>query len=143
MKVMFDTNAFDKAINNIALISKHLDTISIYITDVQIIEIANIPDSKKAKRSQIFSCLCSIRPILIPHPFTFDRLDFGHFSFQIEPKYRDILKETGSNKNDALIAATAIHEGCTLVTNDDELTKRVLSVSEKVMTFEDFLKELE
>lgn len=139
LKVMFDTNAFDKAIENVSFIKKHLDRISIYITPIQVEELANIPDVKWDARKAAFLCLAELRPLIVPCIFTFDHVDFSHFSFQMEPSYWEILKDNKGNLNDALIAATSIHEKCVLITNDIELAKRVHSVSGGVKSFEDFM----
>ena len=140
---MFDTNAFDKAIGNVPYIKKYLDRIEIFITTIQIKEIANIPDCKKKTRIDDFLCLAELRPKLIPCIFTFDHFDFAHPSFKAEPSYWKILKENKGNQNDALIAATSIHEGCILITNDSELKKKVQSASGRAKSFEELMKMLE
>lgn len=142
MKVMFDANAFDNAINCVHAIKEHLDTIDVFVTDIQIEEIASIPDAKIEKRIAVFDCLCDLRPKLIPHVFTFDRINFNHFSFVTEPKYMEILKKSGKNQNDALIAATAISEGCILVTDDKEMAKLTRDAGGEVISFKEFMDGL-
>lgn len=138
-KVMFDTNAFDMACKESRYIADCLDHITIYVTSIQVEELSNIPDDRKEIRLNNFLTLCDLRPCLIPTIFTFDRIDFAHFSFETEPIYDYLVKEDKSNINDALIGATAYHEKCVLITDDKELTKRMKKVQDaQVMTYEDF-----
>ena len=138
-KVMFDTNAFDKACADSWLIKRHLDKFSIFVTSVQIEELSNIPDERKTVRLDNFLTLCDLRPCLIPTVFTFDRIDFAHFSFETEPLYDYLIKENKSNLHDALIGATAYHEGCILITDDKDLSKRMKQADDSmVMSYEEF-----
>ena len=139
---MLDSNAFDRLHEVIPTIKSKLSEIDFYVATVQVEEIAIIPDEKRDVRKRDFLTMIELRPHLVPHTFTFDAFDFGHFSFEIEPKYWSILKSTKSNKKDALIAATAIRNGCTLVTNDTELTKKMNQAGESVLSFDAFIDSL-
>lgn len=139
MNVMFDTNAFDQASVDIHMFKSKQQTFTIYITSVQVEELAKIPDSRKKIRIENLQTLCSLRPMLIPTVFSFDKLNFNFFSFKTEPAYAKVIKQSKGNINDALIAATAIHENCLLVTDDIELSKRIKAVPyDAVMTYQEF-----
>ena len=141
-KVMFDTNAFDllqKSMVNLQQLSKKY---SFYISRIQIEEIAAIPDTKKDVREKNVVSIIELHPTLIPTPFSWDAIDFSHFSFQREGSYWKILKETKANLNDALIAATAIHEDCTLITEDTELLRKMRALNKPAMTFSEFITDL-
>ena len=135
VKVMFDTNAFDKLFPYIPKLKQLAGEIEYYITDIQICELAKIPDDRKEVRLKNIRNLCELRPYLVSVPFTFDRINFSKLSFKSEASYKEILNETHSNRNDALIAATAIREGCLLVTDDTRLIKRVLQSGNQAITF--------
>ena len=137
---MFDTNAYDKACENIALIKRSKRKCEFYITGIQIKEVASIPDSKKEKRESLLLSIVDLRPRIVPTPFTFDYISFSHFSFNSCPEYYRILKESKVNRNDALIAATAIYEDCTLVTDDKELIKKMNQMRKDVVTFGEFMQ---
>ena len=124
-KIMFDTNAYDKLQNNIPTLKHTLQKYDFYVSSIQITEILAIPDEKKDIRNNNLRNLIELRPTLVPTPFTFDHLNFSSFSFSPEPSYWHILKESKANRNDALIAATAIHEDCRLVTDDKDLLRRM------------------
>ena len=139
IKIMFDTNAFDMACKESKLVANSLDQIDIFVTGVQVEELSNIPDERKEIRLDNFLTLCDLRPTLVPTIFTFDRIDFNHFSFETEPIYDYLIKENKRNINDALIGATAYHEKCILITDDKDLTKRMKKVQDaQVMTYEEF-----
>ncbi len=139
VKVMFDTNAFDKLLSYIPKLSRLVGRVEYYITDIQICELAKIPDDRKEIRLNNIRSLCALRPYLVSVPFTFDCINFSKFSFKTETSYEMILNETHSNRNDALIAAAAIHEGCILVTDDTRLIKRVLQSGNQAITFDIFI----
>ena len=141
-RVMFDSNTFDKAIEHIDEIKQHLDTIEIYVTNLQKEEICNISDDKKELREADLNCFYELNTIEIPPVFTFDHMDFAHFSFVTEPKYHVILKKTGSNWVDALIGATAISEGCMLITDDTGLTTKMHAAGGQVESFDSFIANL-
>ena len=122
---MFDSNVFDLVKEDIPLLRKWNTEIEVYVTSVQIEELKSIPDAKKAVREMNLMALEQLSPECLATIFTFDRIDFSYFSFQSNVSYGKILKESKSNINDAIIGATAIHEGCILITNDTELFKKV------------------
>ena len=139
-KIMFDTNAYDKARKNISLIRRGKKQCEYYITEIQIKEVASIPDNKKEERKSDLLSIVELRPRIVPIPFSFDYISFAHFSFNVCPDYWHILKKSKANRNDALIAATAIYEGCTLVTDDKELIKKMVRLGKDVVTFDEFLQ---
>ena len=56
--------------------------------------------------------------------------------------FNKILNSNRSNIEDAAIADTAVYEGCTLITNDDDLYERMKKNGYDVMKFDDFIKTL-
>ena len=140
-KIMFDTNAFDKVQENNSEIRKKTDKYDYYITAIQIQEILAIPENKKDIRDQNLFNIIELRPTLVPTPFTWDYFDFSQFSFSVEPAYWKVLKDAKSNRNDALIAATAIQEGCILVTNDTELLRKMKMLDKSAITFDTFISD--
>lgn len=140
-KVMFDTNAFDKIQSNISCIRQNRDKYDFYITSIQIKELLAIPESKRDLRERNITNIIELRPTLIPIPFSWDYIDFTNFSFSVEPSYWAVLKGSKSNRNDALIAATAIHEDCLLVTEDIELLKRMEKLNKPAITFDEFISK--
>ena len=141
-RIMFDTNAFDelyKTSPDFECIRKEYE---IYITTIQEAEILNIPDSMKDKRAQILAIISQLGAKIVPTPFTWDHIDFSMFSFSSEPSYWTILKHTKGNKQDALIAATAIHNGCILITEDKDLLRRMKRINEPAFSFVQFINRL-
>ena len=136
-RIMFDSNIFDKLGDNIHLLAKR-DDIDFCVTSLQIEEILSIPDKKRDVRLSTGMALCELRPKIVPTPFTFDYINFRHFTFASEPNYWKLLKESRSNRNDALIAATAIRENCFLITDDTNLLKRMKKISAMAMTYSEF-----
>lgn len=56
--------------------------------------------------------------------------------------YKSILKENGSNADDAMIADTAVFEGCTLITEDRELYMKMKSQNYDVMSLSEFINSI-
>lgn len=139
IRIMFDTNAFDKIKSDVPLLKNATEKYEFYITSIQIEELAAIPDDKKNIRISNLKNLCQIRPIVVPTPFTFDHVDFGCFTFHSEPKYSQFLNENKSNMNDALIAAAATYEKCILVTDDKWITHKMELAKENVMSYQNFI----
>ena len=136
---MFDTNAFDNLYEAKLNYEQIRDKYEVYITTIQKAEMLNIPDSKKEKREKLLAIISLLSAKTVPTPFTWNHIDFSHLSFSSEPSYWTILKQTKSNKHDALIAATAVHNGCILVTDDTDLLKRMKRINRPVFTFAEFM----
>ena len=137
-KIMFDTNEFDKVLDSNIDPDQITDKYEVYVTLIQMEEIRNIPESKKEKREKLLNTISKLKAISIPTPFTWDYFNFASFSFSIEPAYWKVLKQTKANRNDALIAATAIHEECVLVTEDKEILRDMKKLNKPAYTFIDF-----
>lgn len=145
MRVMFDSNAFDKMISaetdldRIAESTKH----EYFITSIQIEELANIPDDKREQRILNLLAMCKINARLLLTPAVIDHARIGFCVFADENDvYNDLLKASKSNVNDAMIGSTAKRENCTVVTDDDDFSKRLTKHSIPRMTYEEFIQSL-
>ena len=138
IRIMLDTNAFDKLIEVGGIDVSYSEKIQFFITNIQIKELASIPDEKIDKRINVFMMVCNLRPTIIPIAFSFSNLTFSHLKYSGGEIVSDIRKENGSNEKDALIADAAVKEGCILITNDSELSKKMLKINKQAMTYENF-----
>ena len=145
MRIMFDSNAFDKMISagidldRIAESTKH----EYFITSIQIEELASIPDEKKEQRILNLLAMCKINARLLLTPTVVDHARIGFCVFANEnDAYNDLLKCTKSNVNDAMIGSTAKRENCTVVTDDDDFSKRLAKLAIPRMTYEEFIQSL-
>ncbi len=148
MKVMFDSNAFDKLMG----LSQEIDfeqretDYEYYITPIQVEELANIPDEKKEIRVRNFLQLSSMRAILIPVPAIIGYARCGCATVVSEEE-SDILDQLGNGSTrhikDDLIGTVAKEQGCTVITNDKKFIKRLNNNEISTMTFEEWLNSLE
>ena len=145
MRIMFDTNAFDKInassedLSRIVASNKY----EFFITSIQVEEISNIPDSRKEQRTSNLLTLCKIRAhlLFVPAVVGHARLGFCVVSGS-DDLYFDLLKQTHSNVNDAMIGSTAKRENCTVVTDDIDFSKRLRNHAVSTMTYEQFIQSL-
>ena len=145
MRIMFDTNAFDKMCSSNDDVEKIIasDQYEYFITSVQIEEIGNIPDIKKEHRIQDLLVLCQIRAQLLFTPAVVGNARLGYCVAAGEDDvYSDLLKETRSNMNDAMIGSAAKIEQCTVVTDDDDFKKRLIKHGIPVLTYDEFIQSL-
>ena len=144
MRVIFDSNAFDKMKDSDVLeriISSK--TNELFITSQQVEEIGNIPDCKKEKRIQLLMILCKMRARLLYVPAVFDKGRFDCSVFTEEDDvYYDLLNQTHSNQSDAMIGSTAKRENCIIVTDDIDFAKRLKKHDIQTITFEEFVDTL-
>ena len=138
IRIMLDTNAFDKLLEAGGIDASNLGKIQLFITSIQIKELASIQDKQINKRINMFMMVCNLRPVIVPIAFSFSNLTFSHLKYSAGEIEGDIRKENGSNEKDALIADAAVREGCILITNDNELRKKMLAINAQVMTYENF-----
>ena len=145
MRIMFDTNAFDKMCSSNGDVEKIIasDQYEYFITSVQIEEIGNIPDTNKEQRIQDLLMLCQIRAQLL---FTPAAVDSGRVGYCVvggeEDVYSELLNETRSNKNDAVIGSTAKREQCTVVTDDKDFKKRLKKNGIPILSYDEFIRSL-
>lgn len=140
---MFDTNVFDKLPEFIELIRDSITRYEYYITTIQIDELCEIPDHKIEIRKRNFLMLADLRARLVPlSVFVLGWAHLGYARLGKGEVYKKILNQNQSNIEDAAIADTAVYEGCTLVTNDDDLYERMHKNGYDVMKFIDFIKTI-
>ena len=140
---MFDSNMFDNLPNCIDKIIYSKVEYEYYVTTLQIEELCKIPDSKKDKRISLITHLAILRPKLIPIPtFVLGYAKLGQVKLGDGIEYNKILNKTKSNIADALIASTAVNEGCTLITDDTKLTTKMKNNNYPVMSFSEFIESL-
>lgn len=142
-KIMFDTNVFDKLPEFIELIRDSATQYEYYITTIQIDELCDIPDHKIDIRKRNFLMLADLRARLVPlSVFILGYARLGYARLGEGEVFNKILNSNRSNIEDAAIADTAVYEGCTLITNDDDLYERMKKNGYDVMKFDDFIKTL-
>lgn len=143
-KIMFDTNVFDKLPEFIDLIRDSTTQYEYFVTTIQIDELCGIPDHKIDIRKRNFLMLADLRAKLVPLSVCIlnGRARLGYVRLGEAEVYKKILNKNNSNIDDAAIADTAVYEGCTLITNDDDLYKRMETNGYNVMKFDDFIKTL-
>jgi predicted nuclease of predicted toxin-antitoxin system len=87
--------------------------------------------------------LADLRPKLVPiSVFVLGRARLGYARLGEGLVYNKILKDNGSNKNDAIIADTCVNEGCILITEDKELHDRMIVNGYSVMYLDEFIKTI-
>ena len=135
-RFMLDTNIFDKLLNDEELIGRLRNCDDLCITNIQKAELYMIPDSdKKSKILKLFDYL-NIRTI--PHPFSFQYIDFEYFSFVSRKEVEDLKIGNERHLEDALIETSALMENLTLVTEDDSFRKRVMNRGFSVIGYDEF-----
>lgn len=143
MNFMFDTNAFDKAMENLDEIESIKNNNNFYMTYVQEQELMDIPETKRAKMLNIFNMIKETNIQKIPTTvFLLNHTPIGSGRLGNGNVYDELLNEGKTNVNDALIGETAVTEGYDLVTNDKQLYNKLLKYDIRVMTFEDFLSQI-
>jgi len=145
-KIMFDTNVFDKLPKIIEKIKKSAEVqYEYYITTIQIEELCEIPDTKKDIRVKNILMLAELRAKLVPISLLIlnGRARLGYVRLGSGEVYRKIVKSNGSNTDDAVIADTAVSEGCTLITEDKALYTRMKNNGYDVMYLDDFINTID
>ena len=141
MRIMFDTNAFDKMhddLDKILACQKY----EYYITSLQVEEIKNIPDNKETMKLKNFIALSKIQPPSLPVPAVVGVAKAGDCVPMNDSAYMDLLKVTHSNVADAMIGATAKRESCTVVTEDKDFSKRLRKHGIPTLTWDEFMSTL-
>ena len=139
MKILLDNNAIDQIVNNIDFIKTHKE-ISFYICREIAEEVSQKSDSYNPTQNII--SLLKVGVSYLPNSVFI----LGHSLLDGESQfcdentalvYKNILKETKSNISDAIIAATAVKNNCTLLTYDGGLYKKMKNCGYSVITFEE------
>jgi len=145
-KIMFDSNVFDKLPEFIGRVQNSAGSqYEYYITSIQVEELCEIPDDKQDIRKTNILMLVELRAKLVPiSVFILNgRARLGYARLGNGEVYRKILNDKKTNIDDAVIADTAVYEGCTLVTQDKDLYKKMKNNNYDVMYLEEFLDSLE
>ncbi|WP_339322140.1 hypothetical protein [Paenibacillus sp. FSL W8-0194] len=145
-KIMFDSNVFDKLPEFIDKVkNSSRKQFEYYITSIQVEELCEIPDAKQDIRKTNILMLVDLRATLVPISLFIlnGRARFGYARLGEGEVYRKILNDSKNNIDDAVIADTAVFEGCTLITQDKDLYKRMKNNSYDVMYLEDFLETID
>jgi len=138
MRIMFDTNVFDKMLSSADDVEIIVACTSndYFITSVQKEELANIRDENK---KYALLEMCTIVAKATPTPAVVGYSKVGDCVLvDLEDIYSDLLTETHSNVKDAMIGSAAKRELCTVVTNDIRFSKRLINCHIPTMTYEDF-----
>jgi predicted nucleic acid-binding protein len=139
---MFDSNVFDKLPEFIDRVKNSAGSqYEYYITSIQVEELCEIPDDKQNIRKTNILMLVELRAKLVPiSVFILNgRTRLGYARLGNGEVYRKILNDKKTNIDDAVIADTAVYEGCTLVTQDKDLYKKMKNNNYDVMYLEEFL----
>ncbi len=137
---LLDTNVFNHIVEGKVLLSNLPSDQPFYVTHLQYDEIAACSDNEKKR--ELEKCLTTISMQRIcTSTGVWGVSKWGGFKWGGEGSrlHRDILSELNSknrrrhdaNLKDALIGATAIKNGCTLITHDQQLGKIVKSLGGK------------
>ncbi|MFD6490698.1 hypothetical protein [Streptomyces sp. NPDC060188] len=147
-RVVFDSNAIDPIADTpeaYERIKKAVDTgaLEVLYTHISIDELAEIPDLDR--RQRLLLLLVSIGRLVATGSavLDFSRLDFCRLGAdEGEASFDGLRSGSIRHTKDALIADTAAHEHCALVTNERRLTKRAAERGIEVLTTRALLDEL-
>jgi len=142
---MFDSNVFDKLPEIINKLKKTSEQqYEYYITTIQVEELCEIPDEKIETRKTNILMLADLRAKLVPiSVFVLGKARLGYARLGAGEVYKKVLNENSSNTNDAIIADTAVCEGCTLITEDKDLYERMRKNGYAVMYLYEFLRTID
>lgn len=141
---MFDSNIFDRLPEIIPKIKNSAEKqYEYYITTVQIEELCKIPDDKMETRIRNIITLTELRAKLVPTSISvLGKARLGYARLGYGEVYNKILNGHKNNIEDAIIADTAVYEGCTLVTEDKDLYNRMQKNGYEVMYFSEFMDSI-
>lgn len=141
MKVMLDSNVFDRLPEFIDIFKKGQKDIEYYITTVQIDELCEIKDDKVETRKNRILMLAILRPTLVPiSVFALNgRAYLGYARLGEGEVFKKMLTGNDKDIDDAIIADTAVYEHCTLITDDKRLYNRMKRNNYDVMTIDEFI----
>lgn len=141
---MFDTNVFSDLIYKKKTLIEISKKYSIYVTTIQLEEIAEIPDSNIEKRKQNLFVLATARVTFVPiSVFVLGKARLDLARLGNGEVYNKILNKTKTNVNDAIIADTSVFEACTLVTSDIKLYNKMKRNGYDVITAEELFNSID
>jgi hypothetical protein len=145
-RVVVDSNAMDPLMDLLgayeavrAAVDK--GDLEVLFTHVTVEELAAIPDYERRCRLLIF--LIDLGRLVSTGTFILgtSRLNFGRLNDDSE-SVRALIGHGQTHLRDALIGATALADGCALVTYDSRLTARARERGVEVLTTDELLAEL-
>jgi len=142
---MFDTNIFGHMLDNKILVENFPENLNFFITHIQLYELKKTRDQNR--RNMLLTIFNKIDQENIPTESTVlgvSKLGYSKLSRKnnIYEKIKSYLDEKllkQNNKQDALIAETAIKNGLILVTDDSDLLEVTQKYNGEVITLKDFL----
>ncbi len=145
-RVLLDSNALDPLLTEIGayeVLTQAVSsaTLEVLYTHVTIDEIAAIPDLQR--RQWLLNLLVFLgRPIPTSgNVLGFSRLDFCSVMADDDDAFEPLRSGSIKHSRDALIAHTALHQKCVLVTNEKRLTARAREQGVEVLTTAELLTE--
>ena len=142
--IMFDSNIFNKLPSFIKKIKESKKEYSYYISTIQIQELAKIKDNKEEQRISNIIMLADLRAHLVPTSVSvLGEARLGYTRLGDGSVYHKILNDSKNNISDAIIADTAVKEGCILITEDIKFQKKMKRHQYDVMSFDEFISSLE
>lgn len=145
-RVLLDSNALDPVLTRFGAYEALEAAISsakleVFFTHITIDEIAATPDPEK--RQWLLNLLVFIgRPMLTSGAaLDFSRFNFCRLMADDDDTFEPLRSGNIRHSRDALIAHTALHEGCALVTNERRLTARAKEQGVEILTTAELLAE--
>jgi predicted nucleic acid-binding protein len=135
---MLDSNAYDPIVDDPALWELTVETcrsgrIELLLTHVQYDELCEIPQEERRNRAASIPFV-----IVATYGMILDTSKVGLTRLGEPDKVEAIRNNSHKHSRDALVAATAQHEGATLVTGDRRLSHRARQVGVEVWSPEEF-----
>ena len=145
-RVIFDSNALDPVLTQRGAYEVLEQAVSaaelgVFFTHITIDEIAATPELEK--RQWLVNLLVFLgRPILTSGALVeFSRVNFCCVMADGDGAFEPLRSGSIRHSRDALIAHTALHEGCALVTNDKRLPARARELGIEVLATAELLAE--
>lgn len=115
--------------------------LAVFFTHVTVDEMAATPDLEK--RQRLLNLLVFLgRPIATSvMVLDFSRLDFCRLIADDDTAFEPLRSGNIKHSRDALIAHTALHEGCVLITNEKRLASRAREQGVEVLSTAELLAE--
>jgi|GEM_PF-2075175 len=144
MRFIFDTQIYDYILDN-NVDSQVIDKCgTLYITNVQLSEIKNIPDTNK--RSKLLNLIENLQPnkLNLDSGIWLDDLYWDDSQPWVDETGEAFKALLGNSQNkrpfkDALIGEVAKNHNLLLITNDKNFSNKAVLLGIKTMTIEDFL----
>jgi len=145
-RVLLDSNALDPLLHTSGAFEaldgavKNCD-LEIFFTHITVDEIAAVRELEK--RQHLLLLLIALGRLIATSGavIDFSRLDFCRVMADDDVSFEPLRSGSIRHSRDALIAHTALHEKCALVTNEKRLTARAREQGVEVITTADLLAE--